>query len=74
MTHEDPAEVAEGIANALRRSFERARTVARQTGTKMVIVHEGRVLRLDPDDPFFDIEPSKTARGVLGPPNAEGKP
>ena len=34
---------------ALMRAAQRARELARQTGTKLVVVHHGKLMELDPD-------------------------
>jgi sugar phosphate isomerase/epimerase len=36
---------------ALRRAARRAREIARRTGTRLVVVHEGVLRELDPDSP-----------------------
>lgn len=36
---------------ALRRAAHRAREVARRTGTRLVVVHDGVLRELDPDSP-----------------------
>jgi hypothetical protein len=36
---------------ALRRSARRAREIARRTGTRLVVVHDGVLRELDPDSP-----------------------
>jgi hypothetical protein len=36
---------------ALRRAARRAREIARRTGTRVVVVHDGVVRKLDPDGP-----------------------
>jgi hypothetical protein len=36
---------------ALRRAARRAREIARQTGTRLIVVHEGVLRALDPDGP-----------------------
>jgi hypothetical protein len=36
---------------ALRRAARRAREIARHTGTRLVVVHEGVLRELDPDGP-----------------------
>lgn len=39
---------------ALLRAARRAREVARRTGTKVVVVHDGVLQELDPDSPELD--------------------
>ncbi|MBC5765428.1 zeta toxin family protein [Ramlibacter albus] len=46
----DAPESVRGAYAALLRAAQRAREVARQTGTKLVIYDNGEVLELDPDD------------------------
>ena len=41
---------------ALRRAAGRARDLARQTGTKLVIVRNGVLMEVDPDDVELDRE------------------
>jgi hypothetical protein len=36
---------------ALRRAARRAREIARRTGTRLVVVHDGVLRELDPDSP-----------------------
>lgn len=36
---------------ALRRAARRAREIARRTGTRLIVVHEGVLRALDPDGP-----------------------
>jgi hypothetical protein len=36
---------------ALRRAARRAREIARHTGTRLVVVHDGVLRELDPDSP-----------------------
>jgi hypothetical protein len=45
---------------ALRRAAEHARDLARQTGTKLVIVRNGVLMEVDPDDAELDREDSDT--------------
>lgn len=39
---------------ALLRAARRAREIARQTGTRLVVVHRGVLRELDPDSPELD--------------------
>ena len=48
----DP-DIASALA-AMRRAALRARETARATGTKLVVVIDGELLHLDPDDPRLD--------------------
>lgn len=41
---------------ALRRAADHARVLARQTGTKLVIVRNGVLMEVDPDDAELDRE------------------
>jgi len=41
---------------ALRRAADHAREIARQTGTKLVIVRDGVLMEVDPDDVSLDQE------------------
>ncbi len=41
---------------AMRRAAMRAREIARVSGTKLVVVIDGELLHLDPDDPRLDID------------------
>jgi hypothetical protein len=46
----------QAVAGALRRAAARAREIARQTGTPLVIVRDGVLMEVDPDDPSLDDE------------------
>lgn len=46
----------QAVPHALRRAQRRAREIARQTGTQLVIVHNGVLMEVDPDSPLFDDE------------------
>ena len=48
---------------AMRRAALRARETARATGTKLVVVVDGELLHLDPDDPRLDVEEGEGAAG-----------
>ena len=54
----------QAVAGALRRAAARAREIARQTGTPLVIVRDGVLMEVDPDDPSLDEEarPGDTIR------------
>jgi hypothetical protein len=39
---------------ALLRAAHRAREIARRTGTKLVVFHDGSLQELDPDSPVLD--------------------
>ena len=54
-TFEDNADMA-GVGPALLRAARRAREIARQTGTPLVIVRDGVLMEIDPDDPSLDDE------------------
>lgn len=41
----------QGVPEALRRAAQRAREIARQTGTRLIVVHDGVLRELDPDSP-----------------------
>jgi hypothetical protein len=51
-----PNEVAQAAPGALRRAARHAREIARQTGTPLVIVRNGVLLEVDPDDSALDQE------------------
>ena len=51
-----PNAVARAAPRALRRAADRARELARQTGTKLVIVRNGVLMEVDPDDVELDRE------------------
>jgi hypothetical protein len=51
----DNADMA-GVGQALLRSARRAREIARQTGTPLVIVRDGVLMEIDPEDPHLDDE------------------
>ncbi len=54
-TFEDNADMA-GVGPALLRAAARARAIARRTGTPLVIVRDGVLMEIDPDDPSLDDE------------------
>jgi hypothetical protein len=60
-TFEDNADMA-AVGPALLRAARRAREIARQTGTPLVIVRDGVLMEVDPDDSSLDDEtrPSDT--------------
>ena len=41
----------QAVPQALRRAARRAREIARRTGTRLVVVHDGVLRELDPDSP-----------------------
>jgi hypothetical protein len=49
-----PSACARVVLRALRRAADDAREIARQTGTKLVIVRDGVLTEIDPDDPYLD--------------------
>ena len=51
-----PDAVMQAAPGALRRAAGRARDLARQTGTKLVIVRNGVLMEVDPDDVELDRE------------------
>lgn len=51
-----PNAVAQAAPQALRRAAHRAREIARQTGTPLVIVRNGVLMEIDPDDTELDRE------------------
>jgi len=51
-----PNEVAQAAPRALRRAARHAREIARQTGTPLVIVRNGILMEVDPDDAELDRE------------------
>jgi hypothetical protein len=44
----------QAVPHALLRAARRAREIARATGTRLIIVEDGMLKALDPDDPWFD--------------------
>jgi hypothetical protein len=48
--HESSVPPLEGVEAALWRAAQRARDIARQTGTPLVIYRNGRVEQVNPDD------------------------
>ena len=46
----------QGSLAALRRAAQRAREIARQTGTYLVVVREGRLMRVSPEGGILDQE------------------
>ena len=46
----------QAVPRALARAARRAREIARQTGTPLVIVRNGVLIEIDPDDPRLDEE------------------
>jgi anti-sigma factor RsiW len=44
----------QAVPQALLRAAKRAREIARQTGTRLVVVHDGVLKELDPDSPELD--------------------
>jgi len=54
-----PDVVMQAAPGALRRAAGRARDLARQTGTKLVIVRKGVLMEVDPDDVELDREESE---------------
>ena len=42
---------------ALLRAAQRAREIARRTGTRLIVMHRGELRALDPDDPELDADP-----------------
>jgi hypothetical protein len=44
----------QGAPQALLRAAQRAREIARRTGTQLVVVHNGVLRELDPDSPELD--------------------
>jgi hypothetical protein len=51
-----PNAVAKAAPRALRRAARHAREIARQTGTPLVIVRNGVLMEVDPDDAELDRE------------------
>ena len=51
-----PDAVMRAAPGALRRAADHARDLARQTGTKLVIVRNGILMEVDPDDAELDEE------------------
>lgn len=56
-----PNAVAQAAPRALRRAARRAREIARQTGTPLVIVRNGVLMEVDPDDTKLDREEEQDA-------------
>ena len=44
----------QAVPRALRRAAERAREIARQSGTPLIIVRDGVLMKVDPDSPLLD--------------------
>jgi len=51
-----PNAIMQAAPRALRRAADQAREIARQTGTKLVIVRNGVLMEVDPDDVSLDEE------------------
>jgi len=51
-----PNALMQAAPRALRRAADRAREIARQTGTPLVIVRNGVLMEVDPDDTDLDKE------------------
>jgi hypothetical protein len=56
-----PDAVMQAAPRALRRAADHAREIARQTGTKLVIVRNGVLMEVDPDDVSLDAEKCEAA-------------
>jgi hypothetical protein len=50
----------QAVPKALRRAAARAREIARQTGTPLVIVRDGVLMEIDPDDPSLSLDDEVT--------------
>lgn len=48
---------------ALLRAAQRAREIARRTGTRLIVVHEGVIRELDPDSPELQLVDESVADG-----------
>jgi hypothetical protein len=48
---------------ALRRAARRAREIARRTGTRLVVVHDGVLRELDPDSPELQAAEESIPKG-----------
>jgi hypothetical protein len=46
----------QAVPGALLRAADRAREIARQTGTPLIIVRDGILMEIDPDSPLLDSE------------------
>ena len=46
----------QAVPSALLRAADRAREIARQTGTPLIIVRDGILMEIDPDSPLLDSE------------------
>jgi hypothetical protein len=44
----------QAVPRALRRAADRAREIARQTGTPIIIVRDGVLMEIDPDSALLD--------------------
>ena len=44
----------QAVPRALRRAADRAREIARQTGTPIIIVRDGILMEIDPDSDLLD--------------------
>ena len=47
----------QAVPQALLRAAQRAREIARRTGTRLIVMHRGELRALDPDDPELDADP-----------------
>jgi hypothetical protein len=54
----------QAVPHALLRAANRAREIARQTGTRLVIVRDGVLMEIDPDDPRLDDEAESPAETI----------
>ena len=44
----------EGLTAALMRAAKRAHLIAHQTGTKVMVMHNGKVVEIDPDPKMYN--------------------
>jgi hypothetical protein len=52
----------QGAPHALLRAAQRAREIARRTGTRLVVVHNGVLRELDPDSPEVQAAAAESVR------------
>ena len=68
-------DAAAGITAALRRAARRAHEIARDTGTKVVVVLDGETVEMDPKPEIFNdpgYPESRAARADFRPPTLPG--
>ena len=61
------SDAADGITAALLRAARRAHEIARDTGTKVVVVLDGETVEMDPNPEIFNDPGSRAARADFRP-------